>query len=169
MSLATPAPSPRARVYSGSVGNVIPCYRRARSRRDRWPGLRPITDGDPAALPCVPWFTSATISTEGSNMPGFASATAILLAAAGLTATQPVSGLMVPRIRVPSGERPVEIAALDVRVVIHGLHPETTATVTFLNPNGRVLEGDLEFPLPDGATVSGFGLDVARPGAHRAG
>jgi len=94
-------------------------------------------------------------------MLGFASATAILLAAAGLTATQPVSGLMVPRIRVPSGERPVEIAALDVRVVIHGLHAETTETVTFFNPNGRVLEGDLEFPLPDGATVSGFGLDVA--------
>jgi YD repeat-containing protein len=30
-----------------------------------------------------------------------------------------------------------------------------------VNPNARVLEGDLEFPLPDGATVCGFGLDVA--------
>ncbi len=65
-----------------------------------------------------------------------------------------------PRIRVPGGERPIEIAALDVRVLIHGLQAETTQTVTFFNPNGRVLEGELEFPLPDGAAVAGFGLDV---------
>jgi Ca-activated chloride channel family protein len=94
-------------------------------------------------------------------MPGFASAAAALLAATSLTAAQPFSAPMVPRIRVPSGERPIEIAALDVEAVIHGLHAETTETVTFFNPNGRVLEGDLEFPLPDGATVCGFGLDVA--------
>jgi hypothetical protein len=58
-------------------------------------------------------------------MPGFASVTALLLTAAGLTAAPPVSGPLVPRIRVPSGERPIEIAALDVRVVIHGIHAET--------------------------------------------
>ena len=64
-----------------------------------------------------------------------------------------------PRLRVPLAEKPIGIGALDVRVVIHGLHAETTQTVTFSNPNDRVLEGDLEFPLPDGATVSGFALD----------
>ena len=63
-----------------------------------------------------------------------------------------------PRLRVVA-EKPIEIGALDVRVVIHGLHAETTQTVTFFNPNLRVLEGDLEFPLPDGATVSGYALD----------
>ena len=31
---------------------------------------------------------------------------------------------------------------------------------TFHNPNPLVLAGDLDFPLPEGATVSGYGLDV---------
>lgn len=93
-------------------------------------------------------------------IPGFAGAAAILFTA-GLAAGQPVAAPITPRIRVAAGERPIEIAALDVRVIIHGLHAETTQTVSFFNPNDRVLEGALEFPLPDGASVSGFGLDVA--------
>ncbi len=67
---------------------------------------------------------------------------------------------VAPRLRVAGAERPVEVTALDVRVVVHGLHAETTQTLTFSNPNARVLEGELEFPLPDAATVSGFALDV---------
>ena len=58
------------------------------------------------------------------------------------------------------GEKAIDLASLEVRVVIHGLHAVTTQTLVFHNPNARVLEGNLEFPLPDGATVSGFGLDV---------
>jgi Flp pilus assembly protein TadD len=65
-----------------------------------------------------------------------------------------------PRLQVPSQEKPIQIEALDVKVVIHGLMAETTQKVVFHNPNSRVLEGDLEFPLPDGATVSGFALDI---------
>jgi hypothetical protein len=66
----------------------------------------------------------------------------------------------LPPLRVAASEKPVEVTALDVRVVIHGLEAETTQTLTFFNPNARVLEGELELPLPDGATVSGFALDV---------
>lgn len=62
--------------------------------------------------------------------------------------------------QVPAREQAIEIESLDVNVVIHGLMAETTQTVVFHNPNNRVLEGDLEFPLPDGATVSGFALDI---------
>ncbi len=65
-----------------------------------------------------------------------------------------------PVLRVRQAERPVALASLDVRVVIHGLHAETTQTLTFHNPNDRVLEGELEFPLPDGATVNGYAIDV---------
>ncbi|HYD42405.1 MAG TPA: VIT and VWA domain-containing protein [Anaeromyxobacter sp.] len=68
--------------------------------------------------------------------------------------------LAPPRLVVRAAERPVTVAALDVRVVIQGLAAETTETITFHNPNGRVLEGELEFPLPDGAAVTGFALDV---------
>lgn len=57
-------------------------------------------------------------------------------------------------------EKPIELRSLDVRVRIRGLQAETTQTMVFHNPNVRQLAGDLQFPLPDGATVSGYALDV---------
>ena len=57
-------------------------------------------------------------------------------------------------------ETPLSITRADLRVVIDGYLAETTTTLTFSNPNDRVLEGELRFPLPEGATVSGFALDV---------
>jgi hypothetical protein len=68
--------------------------------------------------------------------------------------------LLPPRLAVRAAELPVTIESLDVGVVVQGLSAETTETITFHNPNGRVLEGELEFPLPDGAAVTGFALDV---------
>ena len=66
-----------------------------------------------------------------------------------------------PRILfVPEAERPVELKRLEVRALVHGMLAETTTTLVFHNPNRRVLEGQLEFPLPPGATVSGYALDV---------
>jgi tetratricopeptide (TPR) repeat protein len=59
------------------------------------------------------------------------------------------------------GERkPLGLASADIRVVIAGSIAETTMTLTFRNDTARVLEGELSFPLPEGATISGFGLDV---------
>lgn len=84
---------------------------------------------------------------------------AALLCASGPLRAQVISPLG-PLLRVAASEQPITIGSLDVRVLIHGLHAETTQTVVFNNPNGRVLEGELEFPLPDGATVAGFALDV---------
>jgi len=49
---------------------------------------------------------------------------------------------------------------LDVDVRIHGFLAETTSTMTFHNPHNRVLEGDMYFPLPQGATVNGYALDI---------
>src|SRR5207237_4329661 len=56
--------------------------------------------------------------------------------------------------------KPLALATTDIRVVIAGPVTETTMTLTFRNDTPRVLEGELTFPLPEGATVSGFGLDV---------
>jgi len=56
--------------------------------------------------------------------------------------------------------RPMLVDSVDVHVVIRGLLAETTTVMTFRNPHRRVLEGELMFPLPEGATVSGYGLDV---------
>ena len=49
---------------------------------------------------------------------------------------------------------------MDVRVTVSGLESETVTTMTFRNPNARQLAGDFEFPLPDGAVVAGYALDV---------
>lgn len=68
--------------------------------------------------------------------------------------------LAVPRLIVPAGESPVSLSAVDVRVVVSGMVAETTETLTFHNPGARALEGNLEFPLPDGAALCGFALDV---------
>ena len=60
-------------------------------------------------------------------------------------------------------DRPSEslgVARMDVAVVISGFLAETTTTLTFQNGYGRALEGELVFPLPEGATLSGYALDV---------
>ncbi|HXH31535.1 MAG TPA: VIT domain-containing protein [Bacteriovoracaceae bacterium] len=66
-----------------------------------------------------------------------------------------------PSIKLPPSETPIEIRKMDISVEVSGLEAETTTTITFFNPNGRVMEGELEFPLQDDATVSGYGLDVS--------
>jgi tetratricopeptide (TPR) repeat protein len=56
--------------------------------------------------------------------------------------------------------RPLGLTNLDVLVRIHGYVAETTTTMTFSNPHPRALQGDLYFPLPEGATISGYALDI---------
>ena len=87
--------------------------------------------------------------------PPLAAALSLLLAHAAAAQELPA-----PRLVARAAEAPIALTALDVRVVVQGLAAETTETLTFHNPNGRVLEGELEFPLPDGAAVNGFALDV---------
>jgi tetratricopeptide (TPR) repeat protein len=77
--------------------------------------------------------------------------------ASGLLAQTVPPALMVEE---NGKSRPLGLAKLDVLVRIHGYVAETTTTMTFSNPHPRVLEGDLYFPLPEGATISGYALDV---------
>jgi Ca-activated chloride channel family protein len=55
---------------------------------------------------------------------------------------------------------PMTVRAIEIDVEIAGLLARTTMTITFENPHDQDLEGELTFPLPDSATLSGFGLDV---------
>lgn len=88
--------------------------------------------------------------------------------AAVLASLLPVLALAQANPRAPQlmagengGERkPLGLASADIRVIIAGSIAETTMTLTFRNDTARVLEGELTFPLPEGATISGFGLDV---------
>lgn len=66
----------------------------------------------------------------------------------------------LPYIEAPRGERTIELSGLEIQVKVSGLLAETTQTMRFYNPNDRVLEGNLSFPLPDNAVVCGYALDV---------
>src|SRR5208283_3879364 len=55
---------------------------------------------------------------------------------------------------------PLGLSALRAEVRIFGSVAETTTTMTFANPTARPMEGDLYFPLPEGATISGYALDI---------
>ena len=56
--------------------------------------------------------------------------------------------------------QPLEMTRYNAEVEVIGFVAETSVTMTFHNPNSRVLSGDLYFPLPEGATVSGYALDI---------
>jgi len=55
---------------------------------------------------------------------------------------------------------PLQIGSADVQVAIAGFLARTTTTLTFENTTPRTLESELVFPLPEGASISGYGLDV---------
>lgn len=56
--------------------------------------------------------------------------------------------------------RPIELSRVDTQVTVTGFVAEIRTTMTFYNPHGRNLAGDLYFPLPEGTTISGYALDV---------
>jgi hypothetical protein len=66
----------------------------------------------------------------------------------------------LPYIEAPRGEQAIELSDLEIQVTVSGLLAETTQTMRFYNPNDRVLEGNLSFPLPDNTVVCGYALDV---------
>ena len=66
----------------------------------------------------------------------------------------------LPYVQVPPGEAKVVLERLEVSALISGMFAETTQTLTFRNPNRRALEGTLLFPLPEGAVVCGYAIDL---------
>jgi tetratricopeptide (TPR) repeat protein len=69
---------------------------------------------------------------------------------------------MPPRIAVPlqAGDQPVEMRRVRIDTEISGGIAQTTVEMEFYNPNRRVLEGELQFPLLPGQEVVGFALDI---------
>ena len=55
---------------------------------------------------------------------------------------------------------PMQVREMAIVASVRGLHATVDTTITFRNPNPRLLEGDLSFPLPDGAAVCGYALDL---------
>jgi len=66
-----------------------------------------------------------------------------------------------PRLVVAQpAEEPVRLESVRVRTEVVGALAQTDVEMVFRNPNARVLEGELQFPLLDGQSVTGFALDV---------
>ncbi|MFK3737309.1 VIT domain-containing protein [Massilia sp. TN1-12] len=65
-----------------------------------------------------------------------------------------------PLLVVHGAETPVRLQAASVAVDIGAGVADTTIELTFRNPNARVLEGELQFPLAPGQKIVGFALDV---------
>jgi len=81
-----------------------------------------------------------------------------LLACPALAAAQAVA----PALVASDGDaaHSIRLARVDVEARILGGMAETKMTMTFANPLGRQREGDLYFPLPEGAAVCGYALDI---------
>ena len=56
--------------------------------------------------------------------------------------------------------KPMQVQSVDVDVKVRGPLASTTIEMVFFNPNGRVLEGELIFPLGEGQTIAGYALEV---------
>ena len=69
---------------------------------------------------------------------------------------------VTPWIEIPleSTDKPCTVDALDVDAKVDGLHARVSTTITIRNPNARVLSAPLAFPLPDGAAVCGYALEI---------
>lgn len=66
-----------------------------------------------------------------------------------------------PRLTVARGaETPVQLQSVRIDAEVSGSRALTTVEMVFFNPNQRVLEGELQFPLLDGQQVTGFALDI---------
>ena len=86
-----------------------------------------------------------------------------LVAAFALATSAGAQGLRIlpPRMQVAvPAERAVELSAVKVSVDLDGALAMTTVEMTFHNPNHRMLEGELQFPLLEGQQVVGFALDI---------
>ena len=59
-----------------------------------------------------------------------------------------------------STENPMRLDELNVDIKIIGQIAITTLEMTYYNPNSRVMEGEFNFPLGEGQTVSRFALDI---------
>ena len=67
--------------------------------------------------------------------------------------------VLVPNID-QSNEVAPYISTYQVDAKVNGLYATVTTEFTITNPNHRVMEGELVFPLPDNAVISGYAIDI---------
>jgi tetratricopeptide (TPR) repeat protein len=81
-------------------------------------------------------------------------------ALAHMVPPRPVVIHIPPRMLAPEARLPIRLQKVDVRAEVMGSAAHTRIEMVFFNPNERALEGELQFPLQDGQSVTGFALDI---------
>ncbi len=66
----------------------------------------------------------------------------------------------LPIMKVKDSGTEVYLQSLDIQVEVTGNIAATRYVMVFKNRTGKILEGELLFPLPDGVTVSHYALDI---------
>jgi Flp pilus assembly protein TadD len=90
----------------------------------------------------------------------------IVLAVSSFASAQPLPDALISlpepaRLVIANpAEAPVQLRVLRIDGEVRGGLALTTVELVFHNPNRRVLEGELQFPLREGQNVVGFSLDV---------
>ncbi len=82
---------------------------------------------------------------------------------ANAQAQAPLVAVQPPRTltwQVPEARTPIELRRLDVQATIVGRTAATRIELELFNPNSRMLEAQLQFPLAEGQSVTGFALDI---------
>lgn len=117
-------------------------------------------------------MTNPALPARREFLVASAAATAMTATAASATsAAAPPAGrrhvlpdpmpMPAPQLVVANpGEQAVLLRSVRVHAEIVGRIAQTDVEMVFFNPNGRVLEGELQFPLLDGQSVVGFALDI---------
>lgn len=72
----------------------------------------------------------------------------------------PVPSGSTPLLIAPAAEQAVQLRHARIDGEVQAGIAQTRITLEFHNPNRRVLEGELQFPLADGQQISGFALDI---------
>ncbi|MGR4896438.1 VIT domain-containing protein [Stenotrophomonas sp. LARHCG68] len=65
-----------------------------------------------------------------------------------------------PLISVAKAEQPIQLLRASIEGEVQAGVAQTRIELEFRNPNRRVMEGELQFPLTDGQQVTGFALDI---------
>ena len=85
---------------------------------------------------------------------------AMLAATTGFAQTDLAIGRPPPPLLIVRGaEQPIRLTDFRAEAVVLGPLVRTTVELGFHNPNSRILEGELQFPLLDGQQIAGFALD----------
>jgi hypothetical protein len=93
-------------------------------------------------------------------MPALVALLIVLLASSSFAAQS--SAPAQPALLADGGRTPtrLRLAKMSTEARIFGDLVTVTVTMTFANPEDRQREGDLYFPLPEGAAVCGYALDI---------